>query len=123
MRTEFMDRVAESGRASRGEVVNSFYELDAKYVEHYQRVMGRRAWHIGPVSLVHDTADIAGFKEAAAILMWLDSKRTDTVVYVCFGSMGRMSKAQIGEITVGLAASGHPFIWVTGGEGRTEERR
>ncbi|XP_042460617.1 scopoletin glucosyltransferase-like [Zingiber officinale] len=125
--SEFFDRVAESGRASHGEVVNSFYELEAEYAEHYRRVMGRRAWHIGPVSLVHDTAGIAGAKEAAAILTWLDSKPTETVVYVCFGSMGRMSEAQMGEITAGLAAAGHPYIWVTGGEGEqrsiVEEQR
>ncbi|XP_042466870.1 scopoletin glucosyltransferase-like [Zingiber officinale] len=125
--SEFFDRVAESGRASHGEVVNSFYELEAEYAEHYRRVMGRRAWHIGPVSLVHDTAGIAGAKEAAAILTWLDSKPTETVVYVCFGSMGRMSEAQMGEITAGLSAAGHPYIWVTGGEGEqrsiVEEQR
>ncbi|XVE74503.1 hypothetical protein DITRI_Ditri12bG0022300 [Diplodiscus trichospermus] len=32
-------------------VVNSFYELEATYADHYINVLGRKAWHIGPVSL------------------------------------------------------------------------
>ena len=32
-------------------VVNSFYDLEGIYGDHYKKVLGRKAWCIGPVSL------------------------------------------------------------------------
>ncbi|XVF01293.1 hypothetical protein REPUB_Repub04eG0075400 [Reevesia pubescens] len=34
-----------------GVIVNSFYELEFAYANHYTKVLGRRAWHVGPISL------------------------------------------------------------------------
>ncbi|KAH7575293.1 hypothetical protein JRO89_XS02G0076900 [Xanthoceras sorbifolium] len=45
-------------------------------------------------------------------LRWLDSKKSKTVLYVCFGSVFRFSAAQLLEIAMGLEASEHHFIWV-----------
>ncbi|KAL4347571.1 hypothetical protein GQ457_17G011350 [Hibiscus cannabinus] len=49
------------GDINYGFIVNSFYELEATYVDHYRNVVGRKAWHIGPVSLcnkiIEDKAD------------------------------------------------------------------
>ncbi|XVF45101.1 hypothetical protein PTKIN_Ptkin02bG0178900 [Pterospermum kingtungense] len=36
-----------------GVVVNSFYELEASYADYFRNVLGRKAWHIGPVSLLN----------------------------------------------------------------------
>lgn len=52
--TEFskmMIRVKESELKSYGVIVNSFYELEPDYADHYRNVLNRRAWHVGPVSL------------------------------------------------------------------------
>lgn len=43
---------------------------------------------------------------------WLDSKPTDSVIYVSFGSLIHVSKAQLEEIATGLRDSGQPFLWV-----------
>jgi len=43
---------------------------------------------------------------------WLDTKPKDSVIYVSFGSMIRLSKAQVEEIAMGLKDSGQPFLWV-----------
>ena len=43
---------------------------------------------------------------------WLDSKARSSVLYVSFGSMARMSKAQIDEIAMGLLESEQTFLWV-----------
>ncbi|KAK2665026.1 hypothetical protein Ddye_003600 [Dipteronia dyeriana] len=34
-----------------GVVVNSFYELEPTYADYYGNVMGKKIWHIGPLSL------------------------------------------------------------------------
>lgn len=45
-------------------------------------------------------------------LEWLDTKPEDSVIYVSFGSLVHLSKAQLEEIAMGLKDSGHPFLWV-----------
>ncbi|WCJ36742.1 UDP-glycosyltransferase 88A1 [Euphorbia peplus] len=43
---------------------------------------------------------------------WLDSQPSQTVVFLCFGSLGLFSKEQLMEIAIGLERSGERFLWV-----------
>ncbi|MQL75813.1 hypothetical protein Taro_008204 [Colocasia esculenta] len=104
-----------------GVVVNSFYELEPEYADHYRNAMGMKAWHVGPVSLCNDDDGDRSARGAGAgagvvdpdnCLSWLASKEPSSVVYVCFGSVCRFTAAQLREIALGLEASCHPFIWV-----------
>ncbi|KAK9287369.1 hypothetical protein L1049_015786 [Liquidambar formosana] len=119
-------RAIESELKSFGVIVNSFYELEPAYADHYRNVLGRKAWHIGPVSLCNkDTEDKAGRGKKASIdehecLKWLDSKQPNSVVYVCFGSTSEFPASQLHEIAMGLEASGQQFIWVVR-KGKTED--
>ncbi|KAH9310613.1 hypothetical protein KI387_025648, partial [Taxus chinensis] len=45
-------------------------------------------------------------------LPWLNSKQRCSVLYVSFGSMAQMSKAQVQEIARGLMESEQEFLWV-----------
>jgi UDP-N-acetylglucosamine:LPS N-acetylglucosamine transferase len=45
-------------------------------------------------------------------LSWLDAQPERSVVFLCFGSLGAVSAAQIKEIARGLESSGHRFLWV-----------
>lgn len=45
-------------------------------------------------------------------LIWLDSQPSKSVVFLTFGSIGRFSGKQLGEIAVGLEKSGVRFVWV-----------
>ncbi|KAA8545846.1 hypothetical protein F0562_020703 [Nyssa sinensis] len=121
-------QVKESELTSYGVIVNSFYELEPAYADHYRMVLGRKAWHIGPLSLCNREVEDKGQrgKEAAIdkhdCLTWLDSKKPDSVLYVCFGSMPNFTDAQLYEIAKGLEASGQQFIWVVRrGEKEEEE--
>ncbi|CAA6661203.1 unnamed protein product [Spirodela intermedia] len=127
MRPDFPDvfmKMKEAEGRSYGTVVNSFYELEPDYADHYRKVMGRKAWHIGPVSLCNkDPADSAmrGGRttlEQTRCLTWLDSKAERSVLYVCFGSLSRFTETQLREIAGGLESSGHPFIWVVRNAGQ-----
>uniref|UniRef100_A0A453M6X2 UDP-glycosyltransferases domain-containing protein n=1 Tax=Aegilops tauschii subsp. strangulata TaxID=200361 RepID=A0A453M6X2_AEGTS len=45
-------------------------------------------------------------------LAWLDGQPEASVVFLCFGSMGRFSAEQVKEMASGLEASGQRFLWV-----------
>ncbi|KAG6793153.1 hypothetical protein POTOM_002344 [Populus tomentosa] len=97
-------------------------------------VIGRKAWHIGPLSLCNrDTRDKMQRGGVASIdedecLRWLAMKKSSSVLYICFGSMSKtdFSAAQLFEIAKALTASGQNFIWAvkngekTKGEDREE---
>lgn len=112
---EFLRTLTEAQEKSFGVVVNTFYELEPAYAELYRKPPGPRAWFVGPVSLSDkDEADRGGRAppDHRRWLSWLDSKKENSVVYVCFGSLCEFSGEQLREIALGLAASGHPFFWV-----------
>ncbi|KAI4298483.1 hypothetical protein L6164_032035 [Bauhinia variegata] len=107
----------ESIYRSYGTVFNSFYELEGAYTDYYRNVLGRKCWNIGPVSLTNmDPEEKAYRGEASTVdhgcLKWLDTKKPNSVVYVCFGSKQKFTNEQLKEIALGLQASGQQFIWV-----------
>ncbi|KAM5549377.1 UDP-glucose flavonoid 3-O-glucosyltransferase 7 [Rosa sericea] len=121
--SEFMKIVKvsiESEERSYGVIVNSFYELEPAYADHYRKVFGRKAWHIGRVSLCNkaaeDKAERGSIERSTAekhvCLKWLDSKKPHSVVYVSFGSLIQFADCQLLEIAIGLEASGQDFVWV-----------
>ncbi|OWM79212.1 hypothetical protein CDL15_Pgr003384 [Punica granatum] len=103
-----------------GVVVNSFYDLEPKYVDFFRNELGHRAWVVGPVSLCNqDVKDKAVRGKDSSIdeetcLKWLNSKEPDSVLYVSFGSLARLAPIQLLELAHGLEASGQNFIWVVG---------
>uniref|UniRef100_M1DB11 Glycosyltransferase n=1 Tax=Solanum tuberosum TaxID=4113 RepID=M1DB11_SOLTU len=52
------------------------------------------------------------FDKEDILKKWLDSWEPETVVYACFGSLGRITVVQFVELALGLEASGYPFILV-----------
>uniref|UniRef100_A0A803L7H7 2-hydroxyflavanone C-glucosyltransferase n=1 Tax=Chenopodium quinoa TaxID=63459 RepID=A0A803L7H7_CHEQI len=108
----------EAKERSYGIIMNRFYELEPEYVDYYTKVMGRMAWHISPVSLCNreKEAKFQRGKDSSIneheCLKWLDSKKPKSVVYVCFGSVVKVSSLELQEIAMGLEASEQDFIWV-----------
>ncbi|XP_020236635.1 scopoletin glucosyltransferase [Cajanus cajan] len=115
---KLVEEARESELRSYGVVVNSFYELEKVYADHYRKVHGRKAWHVGPLSLCNrNSQEKANRGKEASIdehecLKWLDTKKPDSVVYVCFGSIAKLCDSQLRAIAMGLEASGQDFIWV-----------
>lgn len=118
--TLFLNEALEGELKSYGVVVNSFCELEQAYADYFKQEMGRKTWHIGPVSLCNRNnidkleRGIETSIDEHSCLSWLDSKEPSSVLYISFGSMPRLTLAQIVEIAYGLEASDHPFIWVIG---------
>ncbi|KAF2294729.1 hypothetical protein GH714_015765 [Hevea brasiliensis] len=115
---EFYEQVKEAELKSFGVLVNSFYELEPTYADHFRKVLGAKAWHIGPIFLCNSNIeDKAKRGKEASIdenqcLKWLDSKQHNSVVYICFGSIAKFRASQLLEIAMALEDSGQQFIWV-----------
>ncbi|KAK1558826.1 hypothetical protein Q3G72_007148 [Acer saccharum] len=125
---KMVDRCIQSEMSSYGVLVNSFHELEPSYSEHYRKVIGKKTWYIGPVSLcTGDTNDKARRGHIASIsehecLRWLDSKQPNSVIYICFGSTMHFPAAtQLFEIAMALEATGQNFIWVVKKEDKDKE--
>ncbi|KAI6681211.1 hypothetical protein NL676_035092 [Syzygium grande] len=50
--------------------------------------------------------------ETPECLTWLDSQPRESVVFLCFGSLGVFSAEQLKETATGLERSGQRFLWV-----------
>ncbi|CAM0882839.1 unnamed protein product [Alopecurus aequalis] len=101
---------------ARGFLTNSFDWLEARALEALRQGLctpGRSTppvYCIGPLVLPGQTAGSAGEKHAC--LEWLDAQPDRSVVFLCFGSLGTLSAAQLREVALGLQKSGHRFLWV-----------
>ncbi|KAE9447173.1 hypothetical protein C3L33_20934, partial [Rhododendron williamsianum] len=111
-------KAKESELSSYGVIANSFYELETEYADYYRNVLKRRAWHIGPVSLCN--REVEDKVDKHECLKWLDSKKPNSVLYICFGSMVKFDDSQLYEIAMGLESSGQQFVWVVR-RGKSEE--
>ncbi|KAL4591655.1 hypothetical protein LXL04_004625 [Taraxacum kok-saghyz] len=105
----------EADAKSYGMIFNSFYELEPEYVHHYREVMNRKGWHIGPVSLCNTEDKWERGKKPVIdeheCLKWMESKAPDSVVYVSFGTLVKVTPNQVYEIAMGLEACNKDFIW------------
>ncbi|KAM3411964.1 hypothetical protein ACQJBY_003562 [Aegilops geniculata] len=68
-----------------------------------------RVYCIGP--LVNGGDARGGGEKRHECLAWLDAQPEKSVVFLCFGSKGAFSVAQLKEIARGLESSGHRFLW------------
>ncbi|OEL27678.1 Anthocyanidin 5,3-O-glucosyltransferase [Dichanthelium oligosanthes] len=113
---------------SQGLIVNSFRSLEPRATEAIVSGLctppGRRTppLHcIGPVVKLEEAAGASRHE----CLAWLDAQPEASVVFLCFGSLGRFSAEQTRQVARGLEASGQRFLWVVrsppgedGGPGR-----
>lgn len=100
---------------SRGVIVNSCRSLEPRATDAV--VSGlctppRRTtppiFCVGPLVKSEEVADNRGME----CLAWLDTQPKASVMFLCFGSMGRFSAEQIKEMAAGLEMSGQRFLWV-----------
>lgn len=115
--TNLLNQFKVAELSAQGIVVNTFEELEPRYVEEYQKVV-KNIWCIGPLSLCNKAISDKferGNKNSIDernCLRWLDSMKPNSVIYVCFGSLCEMLASQLLELALGLESSNYPFIWV-----------
>ncbi|CAL0303042.1 unnamed protein product [Lupinus luteus] len=109
----FHESIVNSANNSDGVIVNTFLELEEEYIQLYEKLIGCKAWLIGPTSLT--TQKIIGTcmnNDEHKCFSFLSSKEQNSVLYISFGSMSLLSDEQLFEIASGIEASGHQFLWV-----------
>jgi len=118
--TAYFEPIYESEEKSYGTLYNSFHELESDYEKLCKTTRGIKSWSVGPVSAwakkddekKGDGGHMEEHGKEAEWLNWLNSKQNESVLYVSFGSLTRLTHAQLVEIAHGLENSGHNFIWV-----------
>ncbi|KAG7035838.1 UDP-glycosyltransferase 92A1, partial [Cucurbita argyrosperma subsp. argyrosperma] len=96
---------------------NTVEEFDQIGLSYFRRKFpGAIVRPIGPLVLELKSRDrignTAGEVTREAILKWLDSKPSNSVLYVSFGSMNTISASQMMQLGKALEGSGKNFIWV-----------
>ncbi|XVF36319.1 hypothetical protein REPUB_Repub19eG0048000 [Reevesia pubescens] len=109
--TDIVNKIEESEKNSYGIVVNSFYELEKDYADHYKNVVGNKAWSVGPLWL-YNRDNSPNKNQHSTLMNWLDSQVHNSVLYISFGSLTCFSPTQLLQIALALETLDHPFIWV-----------
>ncbi|CAN4099181.1 unnamed protein product [Withania somnifera] len=116
---DIRDKIRASETRACGVVVNTFEELEPRYIDEFRKLKDGRVWCIGPLSLCNNNnqdkaqrGNKTSFDNRDCLKKWLDSWQPDSVVYACLGSLGRITIVQFVELALGLEASGYPFILV-----------
>ncbi|EYU38581.1 hypothetical protein MIMGU_mgv1a018066mg, partial [Erythranthe guttata] len=125
--TGVREQVRETEKRAYGVVVNTFEEVEKRYVDEFKTLKNGKVWCVGPLSLSSKgDLDISQRGNQASIdtdqcLKWLDGKNPGSVIYSCLGSLSRLSPAQFVEFALGLEESNHPFIIVVKKSGSKSE--
>ncbi|TVU00054.1 hypothetical protein EJB05_54547, partial [Eragrostis curvula] len=100
-----------------GIVVNSFEELEHGSAARLAEATGKQVVPVGPVSLLrrHGYSSSVVSDEATRCMAWLEGKKARSVLYVSFGSAGRMPPAQLMELGAALVSCLWPVLWVIKG--------
>jgi UDP-glucoronosyl and UDP-glucosyl transferase len=107
---EFDMEITKIVSESDGLLVNSFYELEAPYIDYWDAFIGPKLWHVGPLCLALPSTH---HTECPTWIKWLDSKQEtkNPVLYISFGTQVAMSEKQLKELTMALEKSKVHFIW------------
>ncbi|KAK1282660.1 UDP-glycosyltransferase 73C1 [Acorus calamus] len=113
---DFEGRAVKAEADSDGVVINSFDELEAKFTEAYEKLMGNKAYNVGPFSLCEGGVQSERGNKSSIdqdkCLSWLDSHEPGSVVYVSFGSLTLLGLKLAMEIGEAMKGSGRPVVWV-----------
>ncbi|KAG0564621.1 hypothetical protein KC19_8G125900 [Ceratodon purpureus] len=98
-------------------VANSFYDLEKHVIDAIRnKVMGTPGVQtiylldVGP--LLPQSPTPTALEEKDPCILWLNTQKPASVLYVCFGSHSTHHAPQLLELASGLEASGQPFLWI-----------
>ncbi|EPS58664.1 hypothetical protein M569_16149, partial [Genlisea aurea] len=96
----------------KGIMVNTFHELESYAIE----TLGSdetfpKIYPVGPVLNLGDNEEKHGGGSGEEIKKWLDNQPENSVVFLCFGSMGSFEAPQVSEIAAALENTGTRFLW------------
>ncbi|KAL2237204.1 anthocyanidin 3-O-glucosyltransferase 2-like [Sesamum indicum] len=92
---------------TKGIMVNTFYELESYAIE--SLLADSKKPKVYPVGPIMKSISDQSFDED--IKKWLDDQPENSVVFLCFGTMGSFEEAQVKEIALALENSSSRFLW------------
>ncbi|KNA24609.1 hypothetical protein SOVF_013890 [Spinacia oleracea] len=98
--------------SSQGIICNTFEELEGSYITRVQQALPIPIFSIGPLHKNSQSSQATIWTQDHTSISWLNTQLPKSVLYVSFGSMAEVSKADFLEIAYGLANSKQPFLWV-----------
>jgi len=102
-----LERLAKVFSASKAILFRSCYEIEAEYLNAFQKLVGKPVIPIGLLPVERGIVD--GFR--GEIFEWLDRQACKSVLFVGFGSECKLSKDEVFEIAYGVEESELPFLW------------
>lgn len=111
---EFMEEQIISMLTSHGMIVNSFYEMEKRYVDFWDEKIGPKNYCVGPLCAAAPPPPPPSVAEKASYVRFLDEKLAEgkPVLYVAFGTQAEVSPEQFWHIAEGLERSAVDFLWV-----------
>jgi hypothetical protein len=101
---------------SAGIIVNTFESLEPRVIKAISDGLCIRDGPTPPIFCVGPLIASSNKRDdpatPASCLRWLDLQPSQSVVFLCFGSLGLFSVEQLKEIAIGLERSGLRFLWV-----------
>ncbi|KAG2709776.1 hypothetical protein I3760_05G257100 [Carya illinoinensis] len=107
-----------SAAKSAGILVNSFQSLESRAIGALSNGLcipdgpTPPIYCVGPLTASTDNRSTGGNVTVPEWLKWLDLQPSQSVIFLCFGSLGLFSMEQLKEIAIGLEKSGIRFLWV-----------
>ncbi|KAJ4894244.1 UDP-glycosyltransferase 71B2 [Raphanus sativus] len=100
-------------RETKGILVNTFAELEPYAMKFFSGEDNTlpTVYPVGPVINLKTNGPDSTDDKQTEILSWLDEQPRESVVFLCFGSMGGFREDQAKEIAIALERSGHRFLW------------
>ncbi|KAJ9560405.1 hypothetical protein OSB04_005565 [Centaurea solstitialis] len=116
---KFATREATRAKKASAIILNTFEDLEHDVLNELSSIYSK-VYSIGPLHVLennmkNDDLQLLGsslWKEETECLEWLDSKESNSVVYVNFGSIAVMTPEQLVEFSWGLANSNQSFLWI-----------
>ncbi|KAL3628704.1 hypothetical protein CASFOL_027750 [Castilleja foliolosa] len=115
---EFMVEQIIAMAMSHGVIVNSFYELEKRYVDYWNEKIGPKISCVGPLCMAAKShVDIT--EKRSYVYDFLDEKLSEKrpVLYVAFGTQAKVSAEQLQAIAKGLEDSQVSFLWALSTKG------
>lgn len=105
-----LQALKESKEGAHAIVVNSIEELEGPALKVN---IGIPIYATGPlIELLEKDTSTSLWKEDKECMLWLNEQPCLSVLYISFGSIATLSKAQFDEIVAGLISSQQRFLWV-----------
>ncbi|KAF5451154.1 hypothetical protein F2P56_031443 [Juglans regia] len=113
----FLDSSIKMAKSA-GILVNSFESLESRGISAISNGLCNPdgptppIYYVGPLIASSDKRSAGGNETVPECLKWLDLQPSQSVVFLCFGSLGFFSIEQLKEMAIGLERSGTRFLWV-----------